>query len=108
VNAYIFGGNNVINSQVAQLSQQGNTTIVQGDFDALAKALKALGVEEGDIAELKKATDDDGTQQGSDLGKKTGSWLKKLASKMGGAGWTVGTAAGVEIVKDLVTRYLGG
>jgi hypothetical protein len=107
VTNFIFGGNNVINSQVAQLSQQGNT-IVQGDFDALTKALHALGVDESDIAELKTATDEDGIKQGSDLGKKTNTWLTKLAAKMGGAGWTIGTAGGVEIVKELVMKYLGG
>jgi hypothetical protein len=107
VNNFIFGGNNVINSQVAQLSQQGDT-IVQGDFEALTKALHALGVDAGDIAELKTATDEDGITQGPDLGKKTNTWLNKLATKMGGAGWTMGTAGGVELVKELVMKYLGG
>jgi hypothetical protein len=108
VNTFIIGGNNVINSQVAQLSQQGNTTIVQGDFGALAKALEALGIAESDIADLKRATDEDAAKPESGLGKKTSSWLSKLAAKMGGAGWTVGTAAGVEIVTPLILKYLGG
>ena len=102
VNTFIIGGNNVINSQVAQLSQQGNTTIVQGDFGAPAKALEALGIAESDIADLKRATDEDAAQPESGLGKKTSSWLSKLAAKMGGAGWTVGTAADVEIVTQLI------
>ena len=109
VNTFIFGGNNVINSQVAQpLSQQGDTTIIQGDFGSLSKALEALGIGENDIADLKKATDHDYAQKEPGLGKKTNAWLKKLGVKMGGAGWTVGTAAGVEIVKELIMKYLGG
>ena len=78
MNTFIIGGNNVINSQVAQLSQQGNTTIVQGEFGALAKALEALGIAESDIADLKRATDEDGAKPESGLGKKTSSWLSKL------------------------------
>ena len=108
MNTFIIGGNNVINSQVAQLSQQVNTTIVQGDFGALAKALEALGIAESDIADLKRATDEDAAKPEAGLGKKTSSWLSKLAARMGGAGWTVGTAAGVEIVTQLILKYLGG
>jgi hypothetical protein len=106
VNTFIIGGNNVINSQVAQLSQQGNTTIVQGDFGALAKALEALGIAESDIADLKRATDEDAAKLESGLGKRPAHGLANLL--MVGAGWTVGTAAGVEIVTPLILKYLGG
>ena len=108
VTNFIFGGNNVINSQVDQLSQQRNTTIVAGDFGALAKALKAIGVADSDIAELKEATAQDANNESPGLGKKTTSWLTNLVAKMGGAGWKIGTAAGVEIVKEMVMKYLGG
>jgi AbiTii len=107
VNTFIFGGNNVINSQVEQLSQQGNT-IIAGDFSSLAKALKALGIADSDVVELKAATEQDAVGKQAGLGKKTKGWLTSLATKMGGAGWTIGTAAGVDIVKELVTKYLGG
>jgi hypothetical protein len=106
VNTFIIGGNNVINSQVARLSQQGNTTIVQGDFGALAKALEALGIAESDIADLKRATDEDAAKLESGLGKRPAHGLANLL--MVGAGWTVGTAAGVEIVTPLILKYLGG
>jgi hypothetical protein len=108
VNTFIIGGNNVINSQVEHLSQQGNTTIMQGDFGALTKALKEIGIDDSDIDGLKKATEQDAAKQEPGIGKKTSTWLTKLGAKMGGAGWTVGTAAGVEIVKQLIVKYLGG
>lgn len=55
---------------------------------------------EDDITKLKTATNEDGIKRGPDLGKKTNTWLNKLTTKMGGAGWTIGTAGGVEVVKE--------
>jgi hypothetical protein len=97
----IFGGNNVINSKVDQLSQQGDTTVVAGDFTSFAMALKALGIADGDIADLKTATE----QDASGVGKKTKGWLANLVARMGGAGWTIGTAGGAELVKALIDKY---
>ncbi|MGY3134572.1 hypothetical protein ACVWZM_005254 [Bradyrhizobium sp. USDA 4501] len=106
VTNFIFGGNNVINSQVEQLSQQGDT-IIAGDFTALAEALKAIGVAESDIAEFKEAADLDAAGHQSGVGQNTQSWLSSLASKMGGAAWKIGTAAGIDVVRDLITKHLG-
>jgi hypothetical protein len=90
------------------MSSRPNTTIVSGDFAALTKALKAAGIVDADIAELKTATEQDAIEQQPGLGKKTGSWLANLGAKMGGASWQIGTAAGIEIVKEMVMKYLGG
>lgn len=107
VTNFIFGGNNVINSQVDQLSQQGDTTILAGDFAALAGALKSIGISEADVTELKDAQGKDAANGEEGIGQHTAGWLKKVAKKMGGAAWQVGTTAGTEVLKQLLTKYLG-
>jgi hypothetical protein len=92
---YIFGGTNVIAGAASQFTQIG--TIVAGDFGSLVKQLQALNVQDGDIAELKKAIATD--KQG--FGERTKAWMKKV----GAATMSAGGKAGVDVLKEALLQY---
>jgi hypothetical protein len=107
VNNYIFGGTNVIGSQVGELKQVGSITINQGDINALKNALSGLGIDSEDVAKLEAALKNDSERDSAGVGKSTSSWIKNTAKKFGGASWKIGSQVGAVVLEKVIERYLG-
>jgi hypothetical protein len=99
VNNYIFGGNNVIGSQVGELKQVGSVTINQGDIGALRATIAALGIGAGDLAKLEAALNKDSGEGQTKIGKTTSSWIETIGKKFGGASWKVGSQIGTAVLQ---------
>jgi hypothetical protein len=101
--AYIFGGTNVIAS--SDFAQIQNLQVTQGDWNALAKALNAVGVQDSAISELKTAIKHDSSEESAEspsLGRRTAAWLKDLGEKSGQLALNVG----VEVIKKEATKWI--
>ncbi|MBN9453242.1 MAG: hypothetical protein J0I42_14940 [Bosea sp.] len=98
---YIYGGQNVINSNVGgDLSQANNSGLVAGDFDGLTKALGEAGVHAEQIAALPLAlAKDQGDIKKGQFGTALGEWIKGAANTAG--------KASVDAVAGLLRGYLG-
>jgi hypothetical protein len=101
-NKAIFGDNATLIFGDAN-QQHVRNEIKQNDIDSLHHALKAAGVEEIDLAELKAAVEDDDRMLGkASFGGETGKWYMALLSKAAKGGYKIG----VDIVGSVVSRAL--
>lgn len=103
VNHYIYGGVNVFGGTVGKVMQIGEISIRAGDFRGLAEALKKLDVSDTEVENLKKAIDADHKS----FGERTKDWLKRAGKLVGKGGVKAGTAAGQEVLKELLLQYFG-
>lgn len=105
-NTTIMGGatnvaiGNVDVSQVAQ-------GVRQGDWGSLEKALISVGIPIDELAELKRAIEEDGVEGVDGVGPRTKGWLEKIVTKAKTG--AIGLAGGIttEVLADFIVRYLG-
>jgi len=105
----VFGDNATV-----VIGNSNETTITnavtKGDFAALAKAFKATGVSDAEIAELQAAVSDDDPKavaQTKQFGPKVKTWMGKMSEKAIGGAWSIGIAAGGKLLADALGNYYG-
>jgi hypothetical protein len=106
-NKAIFGPNATI--IVGSHNKQAvETTVVQGDFNSLVANLKALGVGDGAIADLRQAVEHQGPKEPTtSLKGRIGSWFKAQAEKQLDAGAQVAVSASMDAIVHAIKLYLG-
>jgi hypothetical protein len=97
-NNYIFGGMNNLSSASSHVTQSQTGNILAGDWETLASTLESLGVQNGDIAELKRDLDETVEPHKTVTG-----WLGKLAM----AGVTTLATDGVQHAAEAIAAYMG-
>jgi hypothetical protein len=103
----IFGPNATINIG-DHGTQIVRSTIQKGDWQALSDQLKAHGVPESEVNELKKALDEDEQQQVDPLEGKTGNWLTRLMSKAAKGSIKLSKDVATGVVAKLIVSYMTG
>jgi len=105
----VFGDNATV-----VIGSSNETTITnavtKGDFAALAKAFKATGVSDAEIAELQAAVSDDDSKavaETKQFGPKVKTWMGKMSEKAIGGAWSIGIAAGGKLLADALGNYYG-
>lgn len=105
----IFGDNATI-----VLGSNNSTHIAitngKGDFDALAAALRARGMDEPDITALKDAVAaDEGTEDASDgkPGPAVKGWLGRVVAKSMDGTWAISTAVASATISEALKNYFG-
>ncbi len=81
--------------------------VAQGDFASLSTHLKALGINESDIDELKAAIESDRAGGKPSLGRKVGEWLGKMLGKAGEGALKVAVDTAAALLPKLISGYLG-
>jgi hypothetical protein len=101
---HIYGGNNVVATQVAGgVKQIGELTVAQGDFASLARVLEQLGIAETGVSDLKDAIEKDA---GKSMGEHVLEWLAKAGKAVGkGAGKVAGNVATATLSKALLAYF---
>lgn len=99
----VFG--NVSESTV---NQDLEMVVKAGDIESLSQHLKAKGLEEQDIAELKQAIDTDPKPENrSNLGTNVSGWIGKMVSKAATGVWKVGTGVAGKVLASAICHYYG-
>ncbi len=105
----VFGDNATI--VVGSGTIQGvNNSIIQNDFESLAKALVAQGVKKADLASLRHAIEADeytDEHKRQALGPRVGQWIGQMISKAGSTTWKVGIGAAGNILGSALAAYYG-
>lgn len=105
----IFGDNTTI--VVGSHNVQTVTgTIVRGDFDSLASALRKSKVSELDVASLKSAIDADEeavAQTPGTFGPRVKAWLETMWSKAVDASWQIELGVAGSLLAQALTTYYG-
>ncbi len=82
--------------------------VVEGDFEALAGAMRDLGLDEQDVSELKAAIENDESREDkASLGQSVTSWIGKVAAKASGGALKIGASAALGAVMHAVLAYYG-
>jgi hypothetical protein len=101
----IFGSGNNVAVGAGDITQNASQ-IVAGDLDALLKALRASGLEDDEITELRTAIMEDGVEGAHDTpGPRVKEFLGKLLLKTGGLAGKVGVGAAGTTVGALIKAY---
>lgn len=102
--------NTIIGGQIALSNtgdvSQNNITIKQGDFNALKKYLKNIGITDSLIKELKDALKKDETKK-EKPGPTTNNWLSKIMLLMGKGSLALATNASGSMIASALIQYLG-
>jgi len=107
VTTNIYGGVNVIasdRSHVTSSVNQGAQIITSGNEEQLHNALKNASVPDSDIAELKRAIEQDGP---NNLGARVKTWIADNAPKAVIGGIRVGTAVAQSVLTAYLMQYYG-
>lgn len=82
--------------------------IQAGDFGGVTAALKAQGVDEVDIAELRTALQADPKPEGTAaLGANVASWIGKMVTKAAQGTWQIGLASAASLLTKIIAAYYG-
>ncbi|PLY57872.1 hypothetical protein HBH1_03902 [Herbaspirillum sp. BH-1] len=109
----IFGNGAVLNVAVGNnnvATQTATVTITQGDFESLAKELKAAKVQEPDIQELRQAIEFDKNSEEiatGNVGPEVRGWLNTMLTKAGTAGWDFSMQTGAAVLAAAIGKYYG-
>ena len=96
------------NSTINQTSTN-TVQVIKGDFNSLASKLKAYGVEEADIQDLKNVIDVTPTPTSSDeLGEGVTNWLGKMSLKALKGSLKVGKDVAMGVLVEAITTYYCG
>lgn len=96
---HIFGGTVFIGEQ-QNVSIQN---IAVGNWQDLKKALLATGIQEGEVAELSQAIE----QDGKTFGARVKDWVSRNATKVFDKGLQVSTSVGTTILTEYLKRHFG-
>lgn len=103
----VYGGTAIVASETGEVDARTQTVVVQGDIDALVKALHARGINEEDVSLLQAALVKDAGE--SQLEKKTQvlNWITGAAKKVGSVAGGVAIDVAKASLTSLVSSYLG-
>ncbi|MGM4927671.1 hypothetical protein [Tardiphaga sp. 619_E2_N8_5] len=94
-----YGGNNLIATNTAQVSQVVQQSITQNDLPSLVQAMQQLGVTKDGLKALEKAVADGEPEEKADKAKK---WALQIGKYIG----TEGVKVGVEVAKKTALHWL--
>ena len=106
----VFGPNTTIVVGDNNALQGGTNTVVQNDFDSLARFLQKQGVGEKDIHELHGAIEGDAVapeHQAKEFGPRVRRWLGDMVAKGGSKALETGTSAGVTALFAALKAHYG-
>lgn len=95
-----YGGNNIIATNAAQVSQLVHQTVTQNDLPSLLSALRELGITKEGEQELQQAIEHDKPETQAERAKQ---WVAEIGKYIGKEGVKVG----VEVAKQTALRWLG-
>lgn len=96
---YSSSGNVAIGSQDVQ---QHAVTVVEGDFNSLRTELQRIGVDDGEVEDLREAMDHD-----KGFGSRVADWLGRMVSKAYRGGLSITGDVTAKILSALIVSYLG-
>ncbi len=108
INNFIYGGQNVIAGQDAQMTVDARTQVVAGDIETLRKALQEFGVDGQDVKLLEDALAKDKTDSKvGEIGPKTNHWLSTAVKKVGGSTVKITESVATTVISGMIKGYLG-
>ncbi|EHU1439446.1 hypothetical protein A0118_RS04460 [Acinetobacter baumannii] len=101
-------GNLASHNDRSTITQNSDLIISKGDFSSLAKKLKAYGVDEPDIQNLREVIDVyPNPQSPTEYSDGVNSWIGKITVKALSESWQVTKDVGVAIFAELIKGYYG-
>ena len=99
---HIYGGNILIASNAEHIAQVVNQNVLAGDYDALAKALKEIGVNQQGLEALARDLEADKKDSTPTFGQRTKGWIENIGQYLGKEGLKIG----VEIAKQTALKWI--
>jgi hypothetical protein len=99
-----YGGNNLIATNAAQVSQVVQQSVTQNDLPALIHAMQELGVTQAGIDELQKAVGHGDQETKADKAKR---WAAEVGKYIGKEGVKVGVEVAKRTALHWLSQYLG-
>jgi len=107
-NTYISGNVQNVATGSSYFTQSAEASISQGDFESLAEFLRAQGLEDADIKDLKDAIHkDEDCGHGADMGPEKMGWVSRMYNKAKAGAWKVSTSVAMNVLTVALNRYLG-
>jgi hypothetical protein len=90
----------------SDVTQNLQMTVTQGDFESLRHFLKAKGVDDADIDELKAAIDADPQPVARQkMGRGVSGWIEKMVSKAASGAWNFSVATAASLLANAISAY---
>jgi len=103
----VYGGTAIVASETGEVDARTQTTVIEGDFNALVEALRSRGLGDEEIRQLESAIEEDRSASRLRNKRNVMRWImmasKKVASATGGAAIDVAKAS----LTNIISSYLG-
>ena len=107
-NTYVMGnvGHMVAGDQT--ISHDTSIIVINNDFDSLKEYLATIGIEEGDIQELKHAiTEDKGKGRDQGFGEQVQAWFGKIVNKAGTTALDLSKIIAAQLILQALNAFYG-
>ena len=92
----------------SNFTQNGQFTVIQGDFESLSSLLKSKGIQQEDIDSLKSSIDEDANNKEQEgLGDKVSCWMDKMLRKAGTTAWNISLHTASTLLANAIQQYYG-